>query len=385
MRPWSLHPGCQPSDNASLSPTCRKCGTVAQPVRDSSGPHRYDCPSCIVRFDLSRFYSSLETEGLSPSGTGTQGYRRLSKGHQALAQRKRCGKTGTRLVCTGCVELTYVPYRCGTRICADCARRQADKLYFETLHALRTVKSRPGDRLRHLTLTIKGPGYWNPQAISDGLKVLSAALPRFYRDYLRREPFSVSERRELGLDERHLIDDLSLWRKRPVLKDDRLIRITKQGKTRPLDRTGLLAAFEIGPNGNLHVHCLYYGPFRWQEEISAVWRRLTGSYIVWVRAIEDRKKAIREITKYVVKFSEFPESRLIELADLLDPFRRVRAYGRFYGVKSEEEASEPCCWACGEQDSLRVEEREIPAERWCIEFAQWQAYRARAETDVRVG
>jgi len=39
-------------------------------------------------------------------------------------------------------------------------------------------------------------------------------------------------------------------------------------------------------------------------------QRAVGS---WVRQIENREKAIREITKYVVKFSEFSEEKLIEI------------------------------------------------------------------------
>jgi hypothetical protein len=46
-------------------PVCKECQTLLQPVRDGQGGKRYDCPACIIRFDLSRLTVSLESVGMS--------------------------------------------------------------------------------------------------------------------------------------------------------------------------------------------------------------------------------------------------------------------------------------------------------------------------------
>ncbi len=291
--------------------------------------------------------------------------------------RDACGKTGAKLRCGNCKELTYVPFRCGTRICEACAKRQADKLYFEVRRKLRRLKNTTDFRLRHVVLTLKGSGEWSRNGIDWALSTLARSLPTYYRDYLRRAPLTKAERAGFGLTDRDLVADLSFWRKRPVLKDLRCHSVTKNGKERFLDLTGLVVAFEVGPSGNVHAHCLYYGPFRRQEEMSAVWQKITGdSFVVWVRLIENRDKAVREVTKYVVKLSEFDDGRLLDLYQALEPYRRVRTYGAFLGIRKE--VVKPGCWSCGVSGNWKVLEWPIPEERWKAEYADWERYKSTA-------
>lgn len=356
-------------------PVCKACQSVTEPVLDGHGAKRYDCPKCKFRFDLSRLPSSLETIGLTPDFLGTRGDHGAASGPKVLEQLKRCGQTGAKLRCSSCEAFTYVPFRCGSRICSDCAKHQANKLYFDIRQKVENLGNQDGYRLRHLVLTIKSSGKWNSNEIEQGLKRLAKSLPIFYRDYLRREPLGQKERELFGLKESDLIDDLSFWRKRRVLKDLQRQITNRKGQKRVLDRTGLVGAFELGPHGNVHVHCLYYGPYREQAEISAIWKKVTGnSFIVWVRPIENREKAIREITKYVVKFSEFDEEKLSELCGFLEPYRRIRTYGTFLGMKKNQE-HESVCWLCGQLGSLRIEESELSVELWRIEYPAWERHR----------
>jgi hypothetical protein len=184
----------------------------------------------------------------------------------------------------------------------------------------------------------------------------------------------------LGLKERDLIDDLSIWRKRRVLKDPHRQAVNKKGQKRQSDLTGLVSSFELGSHGNVHVHCLYYGPFRRQEEMSAIWKTITGSFIVYVRPIENSEKAIREITKYVVKFSQFDEVRLVELHRLLEPYRRIRTYGAFLGMKGSQDI-DSACWQCGEAGSLQIDEKDIPTAQWSVEYANWERHKSTYKVD----
>jgi hypothetical protein len=96
---------------------------------------------------------------------------------------------------------------------------------------------------------------------------------------------------------------------------------------------------------------------------------------VWVRPIENQDKAVREITKYVVKFSEFDDGQLVELYHLLEPYRRVRTYGAFLGVRKED--AKPECWSCRESGQWKVEERGIPEDRWLLEYLDWKRSKQR--------
>ena len=55
------------------------------------------------------------------------------------------------------------------------------------------------------------------------------------------------------------------------------------------------------------------------------------------RDAQDALTAVRYVTKYVVKSLEaLDASRLVELAELLEGFRRIRTYGAFLGIPKEE-------------------------------------------------
>lgn len=65
-----------------------------------------------------------------------------------------------------------------------------------------------------------------------------------------------------------------------------------------------LAVFEKTQRGEPHLHILYRGPWLPQSWLSAAMDELTSSPIVDVRYVEDSRKAVRYVAKYVGKDPE---------------------------------------------------------------------------------
>lgn len=59
--------------------------------------------------------------------------------------------------------------------------------------------------------------------------------------------------------------------------------------------------FELTKGGTPHLHVLQKGNYIAQTELSHLWHRLAGAYIVDIRRIKQPKEAIRYVTKYMLK------------------------------------------------------------------------------------
>lgn len=125
---------------------------------------------------------------------------------------------------------------------------------------------------------------------------------------------------------------------------------------------GALAAVEIGPHRNVHLHVLYWGRFVPQQQLVDVWRELTGdSYVVDIRELRGSwRDAVREVTKYVTKVAEIrnwsgsrdvdpclPEVLLVDVFEALKGRRRIATYGIFYNVAGADELAPRTCEQCG--------------------------------------
>lgn len=232
--------------------------------------------------------------------------------HKRAIRARDCNKAWNTFDCVACGERTFrCASKCDLRTCVSCQRRHSTKLAAKVRKRIETVKRGrppPGYRLRLITLTVRTAGV---DGMPDALKVLKHALPRIWRQLL-------SSRRK--------------------------------GKGK--ERAGMLAAIEAGElRGNIHVHCLYWGPFVVQRELSRRWSELTGgSMVVDVREAKG-DKAIAEICKYVCS-PALDVAIQARLEKALIGSRRVRTYGIFYGCDPEDADFEPECPHCHQTQCL---------------------------------
>lgn len=137
---------------------------------------------------------------------------------------------------------------------------------------------------------------------------------------------------------------------------------------------GMIANLEVGETGHkYHVHAIVWGMYIDQHEISFMWEAFTGDPVTWVEKI-DVNRAVREVLKYVTKFTSLDPATLVNLHVALKGKRRLRSYGCFYGVKIEQEPQ--ACPTCGSR--LRVSP-EIDYEFWAATFVDDSQQRHVAE------
>ena len=115
--------------------------------------------------------------------------------------------------------------------------------------------------------------------------------------------------------------------------------------------------------GSWHVHLHILADVNWisQRELSSTWESITGSPVVWIRAVGCRggqtlEKAVREIAKYIVKPGDFlNEPDLVnEYLAAVKSMRLFQVFGDFLGMGSDVEGFEwPECW-CGVKRWLYV-------------------------------
>ncbi len=192
-------------------------------------------------------------------------------------------------------HMAYVPERCWQRICPSCAKAIAERLRLRYAGRITKVMLSPVSAwtLKMLTLTAKR---------EDDLAAQIAKIHKATKKLIRH-----------------------FW----TVKDK---------------RAGAFATFEIGPKGgNVHVHCIVYGRYVSQEEISTYWRKLTGNPVVDIRRI-DPSRAVTEGIKYITKFAKGEEGDwvlaaedLVTLHFALKGKRRAWSWGAFYGIGDEDE------------------------------------------------
>lgn len=219
---------------------------------------------------------------------------------------------------------------------------------------------RRGWRTKMITFTIPTNGDYEA-----GLKKINAAMVEIWEKQLRRDPAGM--------------------------------RITKNRKGVQV-ASGMMTALEFGPKtGNIHVHCLYFGPYiprrnvyvlmgrriemrrETQSEerdlvnqgavlvtegLKDAWERLTGAFIVDVRPAD--KNSLREVLKYFTKVGEVSPAKLVEFGALMGKRRRIRTYGVFFDPQLEALADDEAmagkeCPTCHEKGTLIYEEN---LERW---------------------
>jgi hypothetical protein len=105
------------------------------------------------------------------------------------------------------------------------------------------------------------------------------------------------------------------------------------------EHAGALLAVEVGSDGNVHGHVLYYGPHVNQANLSTFWDKETGCPVVWVGAIypgrgrkEITAEDARDVVGYYTKWD-----RKVSLGTRSDYWAQVKGrrliakYGSFRG------------------------------------------------------
>lgn len=194
-----------------------------------------------------------------------------------------CGKKAIVLQCCDNPDHLYMArYRCDLRICPRDGWRYAKKVlkrykrrFKELLHQGR----RQGKRFRFLTLTKKNAG----------------------------QPLTQDGNREFG---------------------------KQVGKLIRRFYDGAVCSIEVGPQWNLHAHCIVFGNYEPQDKLSKTWLKITGnSKVVDIRRVKGGMKTLlKYILKYVSKPCHFdrPEDYASYLKAIRGT-RRVHSYGVLYG------------------------------------------------------
>jgi hypothetical protein len=193
-----------------------------------------------------------------------------------------CARKGYLMRCETGHEF-YSAFHCDLRYCAICSPRQFARLVEKHSPVLEFVaqQKRPGFRLRSITFT------------SENLGTLTRDQIREFNDQVKQT----------------------------------LHALTKKAKG-----WGEIWVDEVGFNNtNLHAHGLFYGPYIDHKRLAAVWRRISGHKIVWIKKAKgDGQQALLYALKYVSKAPTDDPAMIGLLEVAFHKARRVHAVGSFY-------------------------------------------------------
>ena len=129
-------------------------------------------------------------------------------------------------------------------------------------------------------------------------------------------------------------------------------------------KVGCLVTAEVSPGKLLlHYHVVLLSPFIERERLNELWRKLSpdGSYITFIEArvfSHGKSTSVKDVIRYGVKYtvkplvvdgdgnvSTFPPKLVVKLYRIFAGKRRVRSYGLFYDLATEDEPA--TCPECG--------------------------------------
>lgn len=225
--------------------------------------------------------------------------------------RPDCGKKVIRLKCKCCGAVCFRVYKCGHRLCQDCAKQKSRELFFELKEIIKRTKVPFGMRYKLITLTIRHKEF--KEAVNQAVKGLS----KFFHNVL--EPNGI----------------------------------------------GAFAHLELSPKGVVHWHILYLGKYLPQAQLSREWARITGdSPIVDIRAVTG-EKGLFEVCKYIVKFTAINNvNKLWAYYYQIKNKRVLRTFGIFYNRLRKSQGEKPCP-ICQGTDWLYLD--MVPLTDWHLE------------------
>lgn len=230
-----------------------------------------------------------------------------------------CGRIGHRVNCTGCEGKFFQEYFCRCRYCVNCGPVWFRKKFSDMLMTLEPVVAhllhegeQRGQRMviAKLDFTVRNTG---TMPTPEFVRKFHADRRRFWRAVEKRFGISRKEYGFVGCDEFG------------------------------------------GNNTNLHMHCVYVGPWLPQKrkELSALWSEIRGERsFVSIKPARSFSAALAHALQYPAKFLDASTpKRLAELEATFHKTRRFSAGGAFYNVKPTREPGEDSpvgeCPHCG--------------------------------------
>lgn len=225
-----------------------------------------------------------------------------------------------------------LPYTCHLRYCPDCERRHSAELVAKYTPILKNISEqddRPTWSLKKIELT-------TPYS-------LNADDPA--ADYT--SGWEHFERWQQLMLQHLLADEMTDAEKR-------------RGRIEYKDHGyGSLVFAEFGEDGlKLHFHMLAFMPWLDKHKSSDLWLEATGgeAQVTWITRVDyhDVEDSVREVVKYVTKFSKLPPHLVVKLADVLDGARRFRSYGTVRGAEKLEPEPHVCAICASKISIMRV-------------------------------
>lgn len=210
-----------------------------------------------------------------------------------------CG-TEAPWVCIDCGHPKKVKTWCGSKLCPSCARRKSARMRAGWENAAVRLPRQHGYGWKLVTLTLA------KMDMASDYKRGVKAFQKLSRNWARRHP-----------------------------------------------GCGGFRCFEVGSDGNVHLHVLAYLPFVAQKEISDEWLALTGdSKIVDIRAVKGGVRGgLREVCKYITKLSlDRDVTELVDIYAVMRAKQPVRPWGAMHGLVTKADfpvVQKPECENCG--------------------------------------
>lgn len=198
------------------------------------------------------------------------------------------------------------PFHCHNRICPECARKESGRLAAQYVPVAEKLAAwnHPRYGLKHIVLTTDIDPR-SPNARERYRETIHKHVPDFFYQVLGRH-----------------------WQR---------------------NERAFLFADDFGEEGHkLHVHCLAFCEYIDQDRMSQAWKAITGCPVVFIRRVRGSvKKAVQEITKYVVKITMAPPKTLVAIYRTIKGSHRIRPYGKFYNIPKPELNHKTECPTCG--------------------------------------
>ena len=259
---------------------------------------------------------------------------KLFKDGAYLWKYQNCSELFAVIECTNCGHRKAIFTGCGLRICPECSKRRARRLFRRYLRIFRSLLSSRKCILSLLTLTVK-----NCSTILEGLEKLKKGWEKFRRrKYFANRAYGgifVIEVK-LGRDGRYNLHAhillLHRWFGVPKLQEVKHLTIPERLKYTKGIRTWRDL---LKPQRGLG-----------QIVLSILWENIVGDYVVDIRRVRSLKKGLGYVIKYLLKPPKFPEPE--HYVEFLEAFWKQPVLIPFGVVRNfeDDDGFTPTCPLC---------------------------------------
>jgi len=229
-------------------------------------------------------------------------------------------------------EARALPFTCHLRYCPDCERRHSAELVAKYTPILKTISEQSDND----TWSLKKIELTTPYSLE--ADSAAADFSTGWEGFERWQQLMVQH----------------------LFKHEMTPAEKRRGRIEYKDHGyGSLVAAEFGEDGRkLHFHMIAYMPWLDKYKSSELWTEATNgeAEVTWISAVDyhDVDDSVREVVKYVTKFSQLPPRLVVKLADVLDGARRFRTYGTVRGAEKLEPEPHVCSICASKISIMRV-------------------------------